>query len=452
MTGNAITVLLGDRRRRRGHEHGQPGHRGDQRRSRRRAKIVTRHASTAPPRRTASSSRASSRRSATCCAPRRRSRAARRRVTMLRIGKVAQRHQGRRLPLLPGARGRDRDLGRVPGDRGAPAAQLRHRCPDHALVDGLDIFLVPQINGDGAIHSIYDSPRRTNMAPYCYDPASTREPRDPANRNSYGRQHQPQLQRRLVLRRLPGREHGLLGRQHRRPVRALRARDPQRGLGAVDVPQHQVLQQHPLLRRLLHVAPGSYTPQRVTLPYPPYGTLNFFDQAARHVLDGIKTYRGTAIRPQRTGPVIDVLYSAAGNSADEAYYNYGIIGYDFEIGATCTTTRPHHRRRDDVRPGSAAAVRRFGQRLPRQRGLQRGDGVHRRQLRPAAVGAGLLQRRDPAGGRRPARRGRRTRLTQVEVHVRRGEPRSTTRPTARRPPRPRRSTSRPAPGRCRSRS
>jgi len=31
--------------------------------------------------------------------------------------------------------------------------------------------------------------------------------------------------------------------------------------------------------------------------------------------------------------VLDVLYSAAGNSADEAYYNHGIIGYDFEIGA-----------------------------------------------------------------------------------------------------------------------
>ena len=32
--------------------------------------------------------------------------------------------------------------------------------------------------------------------------------------------------------------------------------------------------------------------------------------------------------------MLDVLYSAAGNSADEAYYNHGIIGYDFEIGAT----------------------------------------------------------------------------------------------------------------------
>ena len=80
--------------------------------------------------------------------------------------------------------------------------------------------------------------------------------------------------------------------------------------------------------------PGAYTPGRVPLPYPPYGTLNFFDQAAKQVLDGIKSHRGTAIRPQRTGPVIDVLYSAAGNSADEAYYTLGIIGYDFEIGDT----------------------------------------------------------------------------------------------------------------------
>ena len=86
--------------------------------------------------------------------------------------------------------------------------------------------------------------------------------------------------------------------------------------------------------------PGAYKPTREALPYPPYGTLNFFDEAARHVLDGIKKFRGTAIRPQRTGPVIDVLYSAAGNSADEAYYTRGIIGYDFEIGDTAYYKNP----------------------------------------------------------------------------------------------------------------
>ncbi|GGQ02302.1 hypothetical protein GCM10010140_35490 [Streptosporangium pseudovulgare] len=39
------------------------------------------------------------------------------------------------------------------------------------------------------------------------------------------------------------------------------------------------------------------------------------------------------IWPGRTGPVPDVLYSAAGNSADEHWFNRGIIGWDFEVGA-----------------------------------------------------------------------------------------------------------------------
>ena len=51
------------------------------------------------------------------------------------------------------------------------------------------------------------------------------------------------------------------------------------------------------------------------------------------MLDRIYSYRGTAILPAQTGPVNDVLYSAAGNQADEAYYKNGIIGYDFETGA-----------------------------------------------------------------------------------------------------------------------
>ena len=75
------------------------------------------------------------------------------------------------------------------------------------------------------------------------------------------------------------------------------------------------------------------------------------------MLDGIKSHRGLAIRPQRTGPVIDVLYSAAGNSADEAYYTLGIIGYDFEIGDTTTTST---RRRASRRPAAPAQQPPFG--------------------------------------------------------------------------------------------
>ena len=42
---------------------------------------------------------------------------------------------------------------------------------------------------------------------------------------------------------------------------------------------------------------------------------------ARRSSSAIKDYRGTVILPGRTGPIADVLYSAAGNSADEQWYN-----------------------------------------------------------------------------------------------------------------------------------
>ena len=70
--------------------------------------------------------------------------------------------------------------------------------------------------------------------------------------------------------------------------------------------------------------PGSYSNVgRQTLPYASYGINQFFDQTAATTLERIQSYRHTTVLPARTGPVADVLYSAAGNSADEAYYNHG---------------------------------------------------------------------------------------------------------------------------------
>ena len=185
-----------------------------------------------------------------------------------------------------------------------------------ALVDNLDIFIVPQINGDGATHSMYDSAARKNLTQLLLRPDRfTEQPRRPGQPQRLGRRHQPQLLGRLGLRRLPGRDvDGLHERQLRRPVRVLRARDPQRGLGPDTFPNIKFANNIHSSGGYFMWPPGAYKPvTREPLPYPPYGTLNFFDQAAKQVLDGIKAHRGTAILPQRTGPVIDVLYSAAGN-------------------------------------------------------------------------------------------------------------------------------------------
>jgi murein tripeptide amidase MpaA len=51
-----------------------------------------------------------------------------------------------------------------------------------AFVDGLDIFLAPQINGDGVAHSLYDSNRRKNLSNYREGGTFG----DPAARNNWG--------------------------------------------------------------------------------------------------------------------------------------------------------------------------------------------------------------------------------------------------------------------------
>lgn len=80
--------------------------------------------------------------------------------------------------------------------------------------------------------------------------------------------------------------------------------------------------------------PGSYREAgRVTLPYVDLGTDTYFWAASDHILSAVQAWRGTGIWPGRTGPVTDVLYSAAGNSSDDHWYNHGIIGWDFEVGA-----------------------------------------------------------------------------------------------------------------------
>ena len=204
-----------------------------------------------------------------------------------------------------------------------------------AFVDGLDIFIIPQINGDGASHSLYDSNRRTNLSNHCEDTAAfpSRET-DPAARNSWGVDLNRNFSQGTVF-------DGFVGATATDCTNGNFA-----GIFEFSEPETRneswVQTTFPNIKFINNIhssggyfmwPPGAYKPDRSPLPYPPFGTLNYFDQTGKEVLDRIKSHRGTAILPQQTGPVIDVLYSAAGNSADEAYYSHGIIGYDFEIGA-----------------------------------------------------------------------------------------------------------------------
>jgi hypothetical protein len=199
------------------------------------------------------------------------------------------------------------------------------------LVDNLDIFLIPVINMDGAAFSMYDfNLQRRNMVNYC--PAATG---DPTERDMWG----VDLNRNFSVGSF---SDGYVGASDNC------LSDVFAGPAELSEPEVRnetwVQSTFPNIRFAMNIhsyggyfmwPPGAYKDDhlRTTLPYPSYGTLQYFQQTADSVLDRIKSYRNTVVLPSRTGPVADVLYSAAGNSADEAYYTHGIIGYDFEVGA-----------------------------------------------------------------------------------------------------------------------
>jgi hypothetical protein len=82
-------------------------------------------------------------------------------------------------------------------------------------------------------------------------------------------------------------------------------------------------------------APGSYkNVTREPMPYAPLGDEAYFWGSAGRVISSIKKYRNLAVTPGQTGPVQDVLYSAAGNSGDQLWYRNHIYAWDFEVGTS----------------------------------------------------------------------------------------------------------------------
>ncbi|WP_116950057.1 M14 family zinc carboxypeptidase [Jiangella endophytica] len=199
------------------------------------------------------------------------------------------------------------------------------------LVDDLDIFIIPSVNPDGSHFSFYDrAGQRRNMTNHCGPENS--DPERAAT--SWG----VDLNRNFSV---GSRFDGYSG------ASASCTSDTYSGPAELSEPEARnevwLTQEYPNIEFAMNVhsyggyfmwPPGAYVSNgRVPLPRPTLGEENYFWAASSHILSAVQDWRGTAVWPGRTGPVSDVLYSAAGNSADEHWYNRGIFGWDFEVGA-----------------------------------------------------------------------------------------------------------------------
>ncbi len=210
-----------------------------------------------------------------------------------------------------------------------------------SYVDNLDIFILPSVNPDGG-HALLLRQltcQRKNMVDYCPITATNGAI---GGRNNWGVDLNRNNRIGSIFDGYFGAEQQLLERDVLGPVRGLRAGDPQRALGRRHVLEHQVRDQHPHARRLLHVGAGRVHRQR---PRDPAGAEHRHREVllrgrGRHPLAHQVVARTRRSCRNRTGPIADVLYSAAGNSADDQYYRKGIIAYSFEAGAQRITVNP----------------------------------------------------------------------------------------------------------------
>jgi Zinc carboxypeptidase/Chitobiase/beta-hexosaminidase C-terminal domain len=225
------------------------------------------------------------------------------------------------------------------------------------LVDNLEIFILPSSNPDGSHYSIHNfSQQRRNMTNHCVvggketdDPfaAGFWTPRinpatglpytntDPASRNLWGVDNNRNNTVGTLFDGYIGASHSCTSDTYTGPSEASEPEIKNELWVADTFTNIKFSNNIHSFGGYFMWAPGAYLPDRSEgdLVHPNIGVEKYFFEAGDQILNRIKDVRGTVILPQRTGPIADVLYSAGGNSADEHWYNRGVIAYSFETGA-----------------------------------------------------------------------------------------------------------------------
>ena len=225
------------------------------------------------------------------------------------------------------------------------------------LVDNLDIFILPSSNPDGAHYSMHNfNMQRRNLTNHCVvggketdnpnaqnfwrprvNPATGEvyTATDPAARNAWGVDLNRNNTSGTIFDGYIGASHSCTSDVYAGPAEASEPEIKNELWIADTFDNIKFSNNIHSFGGYFMWSPGAYLPDRGEgdLVHPNIGVEKYFFEAGDRILNRIKEQRNTVILPERTGPIADVLYSAAGNSADEHWYNRDVIAYSFETGA-----------------------------------------------------------------------------------------------------------------------
>jgi hypothetical protein len=201
--------------------------------------------------------------------------------------------------------------------------------PTKQLLNNLEVFFVPSLNPDGGHYSFFDNGgQRRNMTNHCADNLS-----DPGARNAWGVDNNRNY------------DYGSLFDGYSGASSSCTS-DVFAGPSELSEPENRnlvhLVETYDNIKFSMNLhssgnyfmwSPGAYAlPGRVTLARPAVGDEAYFWAASHRILTEIKRHRNLAVTPARTGPIADVLYSAAGNSGDRLWYVNDIYAWNFEVG------------------------------------------------------------------------------------------------------------------------
>jgi len=199
------------------------------------------------------------------------------------------------------------------------------------LLNNLDIWIAPSINPDGGHYSFYDfSSQRKNMTRHCPVTGSY----DANARTAWGVDNNRNYDTYSLFDGYDGASTSCTSEVYAGPSELSEPESKNLDWLASQADIKFSMNLHSSGNYFMW-SPGSYAlPGRTTAPRPTLGEESFFWGASSRILTAIKRYRGLSVTPARTGPIADVLYSAAGNSGDMLWYKHDIYAWNFEVGTS----------------------------------------------------------------------------------------------------------------------